>query len=110
MQKPNYLELYTADVEAMKAFYSAVFGMEFTDYGPDYAGSSGGAVEIGIHREDAVRPPLPGFQTDNLETARESVIDAGGEILQEIYGFPGGRRFHFRDPGGNEMLYYIYEE
>jgi hypothetical protein len=110
MLTPNYLELTTTDMEATKAFYSAAFRMEFTEYGPTYADASANGLTIGITLGEAGKPPLPGFQTDNIEAARESVIAAGGEVLQEIYGFPGGRRFHFRDPGGNEMLYYIYEE
>lgn len=110
MQTPNYLEFTCENVAASKAFYAAVFAMEFTDYGPDYAGAHGGDVEIGIARGEAGAPPLPGFQTDDIEAAESSIRDAGGEIVRDTYAFPGGRRFHFRDPGGTELLVYQADE
>ncbi|MEQ9661130.1 MAG: VOC family protein [Parasphingopyxis sp.] len=110
MHLPNYLELKTPDVAATKAFYAAAFDFEFTDYGAEYAGVNGDTLEIGLHISDGPEPPLAGFQTDDIEAAEAKIRAAGGEIVQETYGFPGGRRFHFRDPGGNEMLVYIYEE
>ena len=109
MDLPNYLELKTPDVAASKAFYAKAFGFEFVDYGADYAGVNGEHLEIGLHRSDQGEPPLAGFQTDDIAKARETVIGAGGEIVQETYEFPGGRRFHFRDPGGNELLVYQYD-
>ena len=109
MRLPNYLELKTADVAATKAFYAEAFDFEFIDYGEGYAGVSGDYLEIGIHKSDAAEPPLPGFQTEDIAAAEKTVRAAGGEIVQATYEFPGGRRFHFRDPGGNEMLVYQYD-
>jgi predicted enzyme related to lactoylglutathione lyase len=109
MNTPNYLELKTPDIEASKAFYAKAFGFKFVDYGPGYAGVNGKHVEIGFHQSDEREPPLAGFQTDDIAKARETVVAAGGEIVQETYEFPGGRRFHFRDPGGNELLVYQYD-
>lgn len=109
MQMPNYLEFCTSDMAATKAFYSAAFGFEFTDYGPEYQGVSGETLEIGFHGGGETKAPLVGFQTDDIAKAAETVRDAGGEIVRETYEFPGGRRFHFRDPGGNELLVYQYE-
>lgn len=110
MHLPNYLELKTADVAATKAFYTAAFDFDFTDYGDDYAGVNGDHLEIGLHKSEAPEPPLAGFQTDDIAAAERKVRDAGGEIVQATYEFPGGRRFHFRDPGGNELLVYQYDE
>ncbi len=110
MQLPTYCEFRTADVEAAKAFYAEVFGVEFTDYGPDYAGANDERFEIGIARGEAGQPPLPGFKTDDIDAARAAVSAAGGEILGETYEFPGGRRFHFRGPDGAELLCYQYDE
>jgi predicted enzyme related to lactoylglutathione lyase len=110
MLMPNYLEFTTTDMEATKAFYTAAFGIEFTDYGPTYAGAAANGFEIGITLGEAGTPPLPGYKTDDIAAAQESIVAAGGEIVQETYEFPGGRRFHFRDPAGNEALYYQYDE
>lgn len=110
MHTPNYLEFTVADIDAAKAFYAKAFGFEFVDCGPGYAGVNGEGIEIGFHRGETRQPLLAGFQTDDIAKARETVVAAGGTILQEIYEFPGGRRFHFADPGGNEMLVYQYGE
>ena len=110
MHLPNYLEFKTPDVAAAKRFYAKAFAFEFVDYGDAYAGVNGDGLEIGLHRSDQSEPPLVGFQTDDIAAAEAKVRDAGGEIVQETYEFPGGRRFHFRDPGGNELLVYQYDE
>ncbi|NNC72514.1 MAG: VOC family protein [Sphingomonadaceae bacterium] len=106
---PNYLELSVPDIDASKAFYAKAFDFAFVNYGPEYQGVSGDHIEIGLFRSNAPPPPLPGFQTDDIDAALKTVREAGGEIVRETYEFPGGRRFHFRDPGGNEMLVYQYE-
>ena len=110
MQMPNYLELKTVDMAATKAFYTTAFGLEFTDYGPEYAGVSGDGMEIGLHHSTQSEPPLAGFQTGDIAKTADTVRAAGGTITQETYEFPGGRRFHSRDPGGNELLVYCYDE
>ncbi|MEM8697010.1 MAG: VOC family protein [Pseudomonadota bacterium] len=109
MKLPNYLELATGDMDATKAFYAAAFGVEFTDYGPQYAGANTGNFELGLACFGETPPPLPGFQTDDIAAAEQAVHAAGGTIVRETYEFPGGRRFHFRDPGGNELLVYHYD-
>ena len=110
MHLPNYLEFKTPDVAATKRFYAQAFAFEFVDYGDDYAGVNGDGLEIGLHRSDQGESPLAGFQTDDIAAAEAKVRDAGGEIVQDTYEFPGGRRFHFRDPGGNELLVYQYDD
>ncbi|MCB1103037.1 MAG: VOC family protein [Kiritimatiellae bacterium] len=110
MLMPKYLELTVTDMAAAKAFYTQAFGIEFTDYGPEYAGAAAGGMEIAIALGKEAKPPMLGFRTDDIATAREVISGAGGEILSETYEFPGGGRFHFRDPAGNEALYYQYDE
>lgn len=104
----DYIELTVTDLGAAKAFYAGAFGWEFTDYGPEYAGIRGveGAPEAGGLRVDTeVRPggPLVLLFSADLDGSVAAVRDAGGTVLVEPYGFPGGRRFHFADPSGNEL-------
>jgi uncharacterized protein len=102
----NYIELAVTDLEAAKAFYAAAFGWSFNDYGTDYAGIKGDGGEVGGLRPDTeVRPggPLVILYSNDLEASAEAVEAAGGGIVRPIYSFPGGRRFHFSDPAGNEL-------
>lgn len=110
MQTPNYLEFSATDMESTKAFYTKAFGFDFTDYGPEYAGANTAEMEIGLAYSETPKSPLPGFQTKDIEATEREIREAGGTIVKETYEFPGGRRFHFRDPGGNEMLAYQYDE
>ena len=102
----DYVELPSATAhELTRAFYAKAFGWEFTNYGPDYSATTTGDVDVGLngHREDALAAPLPVIRVDDLEAAFEAVGRAGGVIAKPIFAFPGGRRFHFIDPGGNEL-------
>ena len=104
--KLDYLEMRTggAALESVKSFYSQAFGWTFTDYGPAYAafeqGLDGGfdATEPG-----AANAPLPVLFSEDLEKSLSAVTAAGGKIVMPIFSFPGGRRFHFVDPAGNEL-------
>lgn len=111
MAKINYLELPSQDVAASKAFYAAAFGWGFTDFGPDYAATSGEPTDLGFngHKEEATLRLLPVVEVDDLETARDAVVKAGGMISRDIFAFPGGRRFHFVDPDGHEIGVYVNE-
>jgi predicted enzyme related to lactoylglutathione lyase len=102
----DYVELpSTTAHELTRAFYAKAFGWTFTDYGADYAATEGGPVDVGLngHHEDALSAPLPVVRVTDLEATFERLCDAGGIIAKPIYSFPGGRRFHFIDPGGNEL-------
>lgn len=109
----DYVELAVPDIAAAKRFYAAAFAWSFTDYGPAYAGFAdgppdGGRREIGGLRQEppAARgssAPLVLLFSSDLEASRERVRAAGGVISRDIFAFPGGRRFHFTDPGGNEL-------
>ncbi len=101
--KLDYIELPGGELAAAKAFYGAAFGWKFVDYGPEYA-----AVDEGLDggcdaQDDAIRTPLPVLFASDLEGMAARVEAAGGVIVKPIFAFPGGRRFHFRDPAGNEL-------
>lgn len=99
--KLDYLELPGADMASTKGFYTEAFGWTFTDYGPTYAAFDEGLD--GGFDADAQRgsSPLPVLYAHDLEAMASRVETAGGVIVVPIFEFPGGRRFHFRDPAGN---------
>lgn len=102
----NYIEFSVRDLGEAKRFYADAFGWTFNDYGPDYAGIRSGDGEVGgLNRVEEVRVggPLVIVYSRDLEQSLVAVRSAGGSILQEPYAFPGGTRFHFADPSGNEL-------
>lgn len=102
----DYIEFPVTDIAASKAFYGQAFGWTFNDYGPDYAGIRSAHGEMGGLRrtaEVARGGPLVILYSAELEATLERVREAGGTIVREPYGFPGGRRFHLLDPSGNEL-------
>lgn len=105
--KIDYVELPGGDLPGTKAFYAAAFGWRFTDYGPDYAafteGLDGGFQAHGDAESGARERPLVILYARDLEAMQARVEAAGGVITAPIFAFPGGRRFHFRDPAGNEL-------
>ena len=103
--KIDYIEFPGADLPATKGFYSQAFGWTFTDYGPSYAAFDTGGVDGGINADpdDRAKAPLVILFTTDLEAMEARVKAAGGTISRPIFSFPGGRRFHFRDPSGNEL-------
>ena len=105
MAKINYLELPVRDVRASKAFYGAAFDWDFTDFGPDYAATTTGDSDLGLNGDASqwTAQLLPVIEVEDLEDTLERVTHAGGTITLPIFAFPGGRRFHFRDPAGHEL-------
>ncbi len=102
----DYVEFQVTDLPAAKRFYGAAFGWSFNDYGPGYAGIVGPEREVGglaVADEVTTGGPLVVLFSENLEGSVAAVRDAGGTITKEPFSFPGGRRFHFRDPSGNEL-------
>ena len=102
--KIDYVELPGGDLIATKRFYEAAFGWGFTDYGPSYAAFEQG-LDGGFDADAANQSekPLVVLYAHDLEAMLAKVQAAGGAVLKPIYSFPGGRRFHFRDPSGNEL-------
>lgn len=103
----DYIEFGVTDMAASQRFYAAVFGWEFTDYGPEYAGirkpQGGEAGGLRVQPEVAGGGPLVILYSEDLAATLAGVREAGGRVTEEIFAFPGGRRFQFRDPSGNEL-------
>jgi predicted enzyme related to lactoylglutathione lyase len=107
-QKIDYVELPAADFDAVEAFYVGAFGWSFTDYGPEYRAFSDEKLDGGFYKSSLRSRTDNGaalivLYADDLEATRDKVKANGGGICKEIFSFPGGRRFHFTDPHGNEL-------
>ena len=107
-QKIDYIEFPAADFDAVQAFYESAFGWKFVDYGPEYRSFSDGKLNGGFRHENLKSTTANGAAlvilfADNLESARDKVASSGGTIMKDIFSFPGGRRFQFADPNGNEL-------
>lgn len=97
----DYVEFASPDIASTKKFYSAVFGWDFVDYGPDYTSFNDGRLSGGFSNEahEEGRPILIVLYAKDLDLVRKQVIEEGGTITKDTFSFPGGRRFHFTDPG-----------
>jgi len=101
----DYIEFGATDIGKTKQFYQQVFGWKFEDYGPDYTSFQDGRLSGGFTKDAKVRPanPLVVIYAARLEETEGKITHAGGKIVRKTYSFPGGRRFHFKDPSGNEL-------
>lgn len=111
--KINYLEMPSRDLGATKQFFSEAFGWSFVDYGPEYVAIENAGLDGGFFKSDKTATTENGsvlvvLYSSELENTVEKVKNAGGQIIQNIFSFPGGRRFHFADPNGNE--YAVWSE
>lgn len=103
--KIDYVELPGGDLGRVKAFYGEAFGWRFVDYGPTYAAFEDAGLDGGFDADPAAgrTRPLVVLYAEDLEAMAARIGEAGGEITVPIFSFPGGRRFHFLDPAGNEL-------
>jgi predicted enzyme related to lactoylglutathione lyase len=102
--KIDYVEFPGGDLPAVKGFYEQAFGWRFVDYGPEYAAFEEAGLDGGFHASPEASPqPLVILFAHDLEAMEAKVKAAGGVVVQPIFSFPGGRRFHFRDPAGNVL-------
>lgn len=107
-EKLNYVEFGANDLEATKSFFTRVFGWEFTDYGPDYTAFANQGLDGGFYKSDSRSQTATGgallvFYSADIEMTLKKVVDHGGQITRPIFEFPGGCRFHFLEPSGNEF-------
>lgn len=107
-EKINYVELPAKDFAAAKTFFKNIFNWSFTDYGMDYIAFSGAGLEGGFFKSELSSSTKNGsalivFYSDDLEDTLAKIKSAGGDIIKPVFEFPGGRRFHFCDPNGNEF-------
>src|SRR5438309_8324756 len=105
MVRPNFIELPARDLAASRTFFETVFGMTMTEFGPTYACTLTGDVDIGLQadRAEATKAPLPVIEVQDLEATLAAVTAAGAAVTKPIFSFPGGRRLHFLDRSGNEV-------
>jgi len=107
--KINYLEIPAHDLEAVKSFFTQVFDWQFTDYGPDYCAFADSAgIDGGFYRSSQTSTVDQGsvlivFYSEDLSATQDLIVSAGGKINLQMFSFPGGQRFHFLDPCGNEF-------
>ena len=106
-EKINYVEFPAKNIEAAKKFFIKAFGWKFTDYGPEYTSFSDEGLDGGFFKSDLNSTTEKGsvlivFYSEELEKTQSKIENAGGSIIKSIFSFPGGRRFHFSDPNGNE--------
>jgi len=106
-EKINYVEFPAKDIEATKGFFVSAFGWSFVDYGPEYTCFSNEGIDGGFYKSDLTVSGENGsalivFYSNELEQTQTKIENAGGSIAKPIFSFPGGRRFHFCDPNGNE--------
>ena len=107
-QQIDYIELPGDDLDALEQFYSSTFGWSFTDYGPEYRAFNDGSLNGGFYKSSKQSKTEDGavlvvLYANDLEAAQSAVVGNSGTIRKEIFSFPGGRRFHFKDPHGNEL-------
>lgn len=107
-EKINYVEFASANIPETKRFFSQVFGWTFEDYGPDYTAFAGEGLDGGFFSADKAASTENGsaliiFYSEDLPSTLAKVKSAGGSIVRDIFSFPGGRRFHFTEPAGNEF-------
>lgn len=112
-EKINYIEMPASNLEGTKQFFTDAFGWQFVDYGPDYIAIQDAGLDGGFYRSNLVAltgngSALVVLYSADLEASLDKVKKAGGEILKPIFSFPGGRRFQFTDPSGNE--YAVWSE
>ena len=106
-EKINYVEFPSKDLQATKSFFTVVFGWSFMDYGPEYIAFSDEGIDGGFFKTNLASSTENGsalvvFYSKDLENTQAKIEKAGGSITKPIFSFPGGRRFHFSDPNGNE--------
>lgn len=101
----DYIEFKAPDLDTVKSFYSECFGWTFTDYGPTYTAFSDSGLFGGFELSDAVivNGALVVLYHSDLDSIQQKIESAGGSIVKPVFSFPGGRRFHFTDPAGNEL-------
>ncbi len=107
-EKINYVEYPAKDIQATKQFFETAFGWTFVDYGSNYAAFSNQGLNGGFFRSELASVSEKGaalmvFYSQDLEATQVKVKQAGGVISKAIFSFPGGRRFHFIEPSGNEL-------
>ena len=106
-EKINYVELPARDIEGTKTFFKKAFAWSFEEYGSEYIVFSNEGIDGGFYKSELNMSTEKGsalivFYSKELEQTQAKIMEAGGKVIKNIFSFPGGRRFHFSDPNGNE--------
>ncbi|RDH85810.1 MAG: glyoxalase [endosymbiont of Escarpia spicata] len=106
-EKINYVEFPAKNIEATKQFFATAFNWSFVDYGPEYTAFSDEGIDGGFFKSDLSSSTENGsalvvFYSNDIEKTQTKIQEAGGTVVKPVFSFPGGRRFHFCDPSGNE--------
>lgn len=106
-EKIDYVEFPSKDIEKTKAFFTSVFDWSFSDYGPEYTAFANAGIRGGFYKSKLTSSTEKGstlivLYSRDLEKTQLKIENAGGSIIKPIFSFPGGQRFHFADPNGNE--------
>lgn len=100
----QYIEFISKDIEQAKNFYSKCFDWKFTDYGPEYTSFEGKYVDGGFTSGQPINGSiLIVLYSEDIESTKNKIIKAGGTVVKDIFSFPGGKRFQFKDPDGYEL-------
>lgn len=107
-EKINYVEFPASDLLATKKFFQEVFEWSFEDYGPEYTAFSNSGLDGGFFKSSNIATTENGsalvvLYSNDLEATQTKIQQSGGKITKSIFSFPGGRRFHFTEPSGNEL-------
>ena len=107
-EKMDYVEFAAADLMATKAFFETVFSWNFIDYGSEYTSFSNQGLDGGFFKADLKNSQQKGgalivFYSNDIKATEAKIKRNGGVIVKEIFDFPGGCRFHFTEPSGNEF-------
>lgn len=109
MTTHNHIDLIEFPVKSAeqlkrtKEFFSNVFSWKYTDWGNDYSDTSDSGTSSGLNADGGASMPITVIYSDDLEKTKELVVRHGGKIIVDTYSFPGGKRFHFTEPSGNEL-------
>lgn len=109
MAKHNQIDLIefpvksTQELNLTKNFFTSVFGWKYTDWSETYSDTTESGTNSGINSDQGQSMPLAVIYSEDLERTKEKVIQNGGAVIVDTYEFPGGRRFHFTEPNGNEL-------
>lgn len=113
MARFTMVEFPSGSAADSAAFFEKAFGWSHLAYGPEYTDVAlGNGQSLGFQQDPSEAPegPLVVLEVDDLDAVRNNVLAAGGTISVEPFDFPGGRRFHFREPGGNELAVWVRRE
>ncbi|MFH4365300.1 VOC family protein [Vibrio diabolicus] len=107
-EKLNYVEFGSTNINATKQFFECTFDWTFIDYGPEYSAFSGQGLDGGFFKSEFVNQTTNGgallvFYSSDIQATQVKVEQCGGKIIRPIFEFPGGCRFHFTEPSGNEF-------